>query len=213
MPYKEVAERSLRRYTELPALVHLLARKELTLLDPSSWDDKNDSFYLSLYRDKCALKSVLALCLTKGGETYHHWRVFTSGTSGVCIQFDTAALKAAVGKVKGVALEPVIYLTLQALRKKRLAKELLPFLKRKAFEHEDEVRLLWQSRSEEVRLLSIPIELSSIQRITISPWLNQNLASAIINLVKSIPGCEGLKIVRSTLISNDDWMNRGRLAT
>jgi hypothetical protein len=209
-----VAELSLRRYTELPALVHLLKRQELTLLDPSSWDDKNDSYYLSLYKEKCKLKSVLALCFTKGVETYHHWRVFTNGAAGVCIQFDTVAVREAIKKIKGVRLEPIRYLTLQTLHARReLLKERLPFLKRKAFEPEDEVRLLWQSETEERRFLPIPIELSAIQRITISPWLNPDLATEFARLVKTIPGCDKLKIVRSTLISNDEWMNRGREAT
>jgi hypothetical protein len=208
-----MGEPALRRYTELPALIHLLARKELTLVDPSSWDDKNDSYFLSLYKEKCRLASVLALCLTNGGETYHHWRVFTRGSAGVCIQFDAGALKAAIGQVEDVQLEPIEYLTLPALKKESLKKERLPFLKRKAFEPEREVRILWQSKSEDWRFLPIPIELTAIQRITISPWLNHSLATEIIQLVKTMQGCRQLKVFASTLISNEDWMKHGRLAT
>lgn len=208
-----MGEPALRRYTELPALIHLLARKELTLVDPSSWDDKNDSYFLSLFKEKCHLASVLALCLTNGGETYHHWRVFTHGAAGVCIQFDAASLKAAISRVKDVQFEPIQYLTLPALKKQRLKKERLPFLKRKAFEPEREMRMLWRSESEVRRFLSIPIELTSIQRITISPWLNHSLATEIIQLVRTMPGCKSLKIFASTLIGNEDWMHHGRLAT
>jgi len=32
----------LRRYTDIPGLLHVLTYKALTLLDPSSWDDKNE---------------------------------------------------------------------------------------------------------------------------------------------------------------------------
>jgi hypothetical protein len=52
----------LRRYTDLTALIYLLRKRKLTLLDPSSWDDSNDSHYLTLYKEKRKLKSVLALC-------------------------------------------------------------------------------------------------------------------------------------------------------
>jgi hypothetical protein len=38
-----VAETYLRRYTDIPALVYLLAERKITLVDPQSWDDANDS--------------------------------------------------------------------------------------------------------------------------------------------------------------------------
>jgi hypothetical protein len=41
----------LRRYTDLTALIYLLRKRKLTLLDPSSWDDSNDSYYLTLYKE------------------------------------------------------------------------------------------------------------------------------------------------------------------
>lgn len=77
----------MRRYTELPSLIYMLAYRKITLLDPSSWDDKNDSYFFSLYRDKVKLKSVLALCFTQARDTYHHWRVFAPGSAdvpGIC---------------------------------------------------------------------------------------------------------------------------------
>lgn len=78
----------LRRYTDLPTLLHLLIERELTFLDPSRWDDKNDAFYMEKYREFNALRTLLALCFTQAPETYHHWRVFCSGPSGVCLYFD-----------------------------------------------------------------------------------------------------------------------------
>jgi hypothetical protein len=64
-----------------------LKEKKITLLDPRSWDDSNDSYYLKLYQEKKGLQSVLALCFTRASETYHHWRIFADGSSGVCISF------------------------------------------------------------------------------------------------------------------------------
>ena len=34
---------SLRRYTSLPGLLYLLQKRALTLLDPRSWEDSDDS--------------------------------------------------------------------------------------------------------------------------------------------------------------------------
>ena len=80
-----MSENYLRRYTDLTALIYLLHKRKITLLDPASWDDKNDSHYLTQYKEKRKLKSVLALCLMQSDERYHHWSVFTPGPSGVCI--------------------------------------------------------------------------------------------------------------------------------
>ena len=66
----------LRRYTDLPALLHMLAAKQLTLLDPKTWDDQNDSFFMSQYKERKKLKTVLALCFSQTAKTYHHWRSF-----------------------------------------------------------------------------------------------------------------------------------------
>ena len=38
----------LRRYTDLPAVFYLLRQRKLTLLDPASWNDKNDSVLLRI---------------------------------------------------------------------------------------------------------------------------------------------------------------------
>ena len=55
-----VSTKYLRRYCDLAALVYLLNARKITLLNPESWDDSNDSYYLSLYKKRKGLKSVLA---------------------------------------------------------------------------------------------------------------------------------------------------------
>ena len=92
----------LRRYTNIPALIWLLTARKITLLDPASWDDKNDSHFLTLYREKKSLETVLALCFTQTSETYHHWRVFAEGSSGISITFDKDRLLSAMTKRAGV---------------------------------------------------------------------------------------------------------------
>jgi hypothetical protein len=122
---------TLRRYTDLtdlPGLIYLLSEKAITLLDPQSWDDSNDSYYLRLYREKKSLQSVLALCFTQADETYHHWRIFAGGASGVCISFRRNELLAAVSSVTAIQAKAVRYLKLDQIRDTDIAVRDLPFL-------------------------------------------------------------------------------------
>jgi hypothetical protein len=207
-----MAEEVLRRYTDLPALIYLLSERKLTLLDPRSWDDSNDSHYLELYREKKQLATVLALCFTRAGETYHHWRVFAGGSSGICIQFRKAALLEAVNQQAGVRSGPVSYMTLPSIRNSRIAVHDLPFRKRFAFQHEKEFRLIYESAGEKLPKLDIDIPLASIRRITLSPWMHPALAERVKRLLRRIEGGGRLGIARSTLISNAEWKKLGESA-
>ena len=202
----------IRRYTQLPSLIYMLTERKLTLLDPGSWDDKNDSYYLELYREKKKIKTVLALCFAMDAETYHHWSVFAGGSAGVCIQFDHKKLVAALRRRVGVRTGEVKYLLLTQQRKNPLKVSELPFSKRYAYQHENEFRVLYESEGEEGAALDIPIPLSSIARITLSPWLAVALSKHVKDTLHSIPGCSNLSIARSTLISNQEWKNLGERA-
>jgi hypothetical protein len=194
----------LRRYTDLPALVYLLTEKRITLLDPETWDDRNDSYFLRLYRDKKQLASVLALCFSQSGETYHHWRVFANGPGGVCITFKREELLGAITRRTGVRTGRVKYMKLPEIRKKKVAIGSLPFLKRAPFQPENEFRVIFESR-EKLASLDIPIPLSSIDRITLSPWLHPALSTHVKRMISGIRGCKLLDLARSTLINNEEW--------
>ena len=199
----------LRRYSDLTALIYLLSERKITLSNPASWDDTNDSYYLALYREKKSLKSVLALCFTQAQETYHHWRVFAPGSDGVCIRFTRKDLLNAVQGRSGLHQKSVTYLKLGKIRGGSLAVEDLPFLKRFAFAHESEFRMIYESKTAREPKLDIPIPLSSIDRITLSPWLHPALFPHVKKTLLSINGCSGLDIRRSTLIGNEEWKTLG----
>ena len=188
----------LRRYTDLTALIFLLREKKITLLDPESWDDSNDSHYLAIYKEKRKLKSVLALCFSETNETYHHWRVFANGSSGVCIKFKRTNFLKALGKQPGLRMQQVKYLTLEKIKGMTLSVEDLPFLKRFAFEHECEFRVVYESASRKSRKLDIAIPLSCIDKITLSPWMHPHFSDHIMDVLHGIDGCEDVDIVRST---------------
>jgi hypothetical protein len=195
----------------MAALIYLLKERKITLLDPQSWDDRNDSHYLMLYREKKKLRSVLALCFTQASETYHHWRVFANGSSGICISFKRSQLLRAVKSHEGLRTGSVEYLTLRQVQQKELTVQELPFLKRYPFEDEMEFRMIYES-NEWLSSLDIAIPLSCVDRVTLSPWVHDALWPYIEQTLNAIKGCSELKIVRSTLISNDRWKSFGEKA-
>jgi hypothetical protein len=203
----------IRRYTDIPALVYLLRERVITLLDPQTWDDSNDSYYLSLYKEKKKLQCVLALCFTQVSERYHHWRVFADVSSGVCIRFLSAELLKVISNKRGVRLQAVNYLTLEESRRKNLKSQELPFTKRYPFEDEQEFRIIYESKTENTSTLNIPIPLSCIDGITLSPWIPKELVAHVRDMIRGIDGCSKIKIVRSTLVGNDEWKRIGDHAT
>lgn len=202
----------LRRYTNIPALLYLLRERKITLLDPASWDDKNDSYFLVLYREKKNLQSILALCFTPAFETYHHWRVFAEGSSGLCISFNQDSLLKAVKKQVGVTAKSVRYLTLPDIRGMKMNARSLPFLKRSAFEDEREFRIIYESPTEKYSTIDLAIPLTCIERITLSPWIPSTLSDHVKSTIKEIGGCSAVKVYRSTLISNENWKALGESA-
>jgi hypothetical protein len=154
MPIKS---KYLHRYTHLESLRSILCTKSLTLLDFQKWQDKNDSYFLSLYKDDRRLKSLLALCLTSAWERFHLWDVFGSkgglgsirggaqplecgpynGSSplariAVQIRFDRAQLTEAINKHRGVVkfgdMEYLTHDQLKALANIRKGSDPIPRL-------------------------------------------------------------------------------------
>jgi len=201
------------RYTDLPSLLHILKRKELTLLNPMTWDDKNDSSFVTLYREKCGLKSVLALCFTRASETYHHWRIFAPTAAGIRVTLNEELLRCSINGVPGLQLTDVQYVKLEEIRKQDLDRLRLPFLKRYPYQPESEVRLLWESSDETRDAFTLPIDVAAITQVTLSPWLHASLFESVRSTLNSIEGCESLNVGRTTLISNGEWLKRGASAT
>ena len=199
----------LRRYTDLPFLFDYLRTKELALLSPKSWDDKNDSFFVEQYAKKHNFQSTYALCLAEAPETYHHWKVFTSGSSGVCIEFKKDELIAHALKVKGLRAEPVSYSTIKALRASRPKPEQLPFLKRQAFGDEAEFRLFVARHEPFTAPIRFTVPANTLNRIVLSPWIPKSVSDQVKSTIKEMAGCKTLKVYRSTLVENEGWKQLG----
>jgi hypothetical protein len=200
----------LRKYSDLPALLYLLETKSITFLDPAQWDDKNDSFFMQLYKEHRKLKSLLAICFSGEAETYHHWSVFAHGSSGVCISFKKKLLLGTFEDYADVRVGEVSYLPLNSLKTHECDVKDLPFMKRAPYAPEGEFRAIYEDCDDNLPYLNIKIALSCVDRITLSPWMPKNVADSVKKTIQRIPGADKIEVTRSTLVQNDTWAKFGR---
>lgn len=197
----------LKRYTNIPSLLHILTTKQITLLDPATWDDKNDSYGIKKHKDLKSLETVLALCFTEAAETYHHWRVYAGDSSGVCITFKKQLLIDALLKLTNVECRPVVYKTIQQFRDCPPTADELPFVKRSGYADESEFRVVYRNKTQKFASKKITIPLESIEKISLSPWVHKSLLGSLKETVTLIDGCSSLdrKIFRSSITENRSW--------
>ncbi len=195
----------LYRYTSLPVLLDILYNKQITLLDPSSWDDRNDSHYMAEYKSRKRLKSLLALCFTTTNETYHHWKVFADGISGVRIEIDHSSLASDLKQYKTVEFGEVDYLQIKELHALPPETAELPFLKRYPFADEKEFRIIYRSRVNDVKFKHINISRKTIKAVTLSPWCPDEVYESVKAVLKKVPEFKTIRVTKSTLIDNSIW--------
>lgn len=152
-----------------------------------------------------AVKSVLALCFAQAIETYHHWRVFSTGSDGVCIRLDAAKLQKAMSLDDHIISRVVDYRKIDDADMKDLKTDDMPFVKRYPYRDESEFRILYIDEIETKETVQLEIPLDCIECITLSPWMPEDLADAVKSTLKGIMGCEELRIYQSTLIENERW--------
>lgn len=193
------------RYTDIPSVIDMLANRRITLLDPRKWEDKNDTAFLEIYRKRRGLSTLLALCLTETQETFHHWRVFSSGNSGACVVFKKERLLKAFGGVDGIRTGKVQYRKIEELELSRPRTQSLPYLKRHPYRDEKEFRIIYGAVGSEEQVRHFPIDLECIRRVVLSPQLHLGLTDAIRRQLRNIEGCGSLSITRTTLLDNPRW--------
>lgn len=210
-------DKFVRRYTTLSSALDTLVHKRLVLLNPAKWDDTNDVEFMELYRAHAEAKSVLALCFAMASETYHHWRVFTQGMEGVCIEFEKAALETAIGAEAAIGAgpllvaQPVDYLQVGQLEALTSADaHRLPFVKREGYSDEREWRIVATCLDEPKLSLPVGIDLGSITRLVLNPWMPPALADNLRGIIRGLPGCDKLKIEASALTNSDRWKAAGK---
>jgi hypothetical protein len=195
----------LNRYTTLPVLLDILVHKRIVLLDPNTWEDRNDAHYLERYKTDKKLKTVLALCFSKKRETFHHWKIFSNGSSGVCVEFEKEQLLKPLSGQPGFVLKDVEYLYIKDVRARRPKVEDWPFIKRKPFEDECEFRIVYENDTSEEPFKAVPISLNCILNVTLSPWVPISVAETVKTVIANIEGCEKLRVQRSSLLETSNW--------
>jgi hypothetical protein len=200
-------KKHLRHYTSLPYLLNTLDTKSLWLGDPTKWDDKNDSDFVEQYRKKKNLKKVFALCFAECGETYHHWKIYSDGVAGVCIQFNETELLNSIERVPGLRMGRLTYERIDNLKKHKTNPDIWPFLKRLPFEGEQEFRLILDyNEDDDIKAFPVKFNVQSIEYIFMSPWLSREAIGPVTKAILQIPECADLKIRPTTLLGNRTWM-------
>ncbi|HEX3664381.1 MAG TPA: hypothetical protein VHU23_04010 [Rhizomicrobium sp.] len=201
------------RYTSIAYVIDALSRREMTLLNPSSWVDKNDSLYISFYKQYRNVAHVFATCCTLSKETFQHWYIFGVSSAGAFIEYDRATLEACFEELKlqghSLRFDEVQYLTLENVEKPTVSLESFPFLKRWGFGPEKEYRVIAETNNHDAISYPIPIPLNVIRRVVINPWLPRSVVDSLKARIRSIDGCEKLKVDHSRLIESDRWIAAG----
>lgn len=205
-----VLKNFVRRYTSISAVIDILRRKELPLLDPQSWDDRNDRYYMALYKQERQLGGLYGLCAARCSETYHHWRVFTGTSDGACLEIRRGAFEQALTRLEGVRFGDVEYLRLDQIEQpKAIPLERMPFVKRIGFTAEEEYRVIAETKEDQKSALSIEFPHSMINCIYLNPWLPKPIAESLRETLRSLPGCSKLRVSRSQLIESSRWKRAG----
>lgn len=196
----------LNHFTKFDGLKMIL-ENGLRFSDFSNWEDINDQKLMTLYKDAKGYKTLLAVCFCLSSETIYHWMYFDADC---CIQFNRYKLLQKVKDIYECVYGDVSYYTLPELNSTNVIVEDLPFLKRVPFRIEEEFRILYQSyESKDEYTIKDVIPL--IDKITLRTKTEKEFEYKKKELEKLFPEIEKdrrIVINRSTLLKNDEWINK-----
>jgi len=198
----------LRKFTSLAVAIDLLRNKRIVLVDPRNWVDRNDIAYLQEYKRRKALKSLALTCFTTKVEQYHHWKSFADGTDGVCIHFHAKPLIDHVARQSGFRGGLVTYRRNTEKENWTPKTGEIPFLKRLAYRDEGEYRILFEDKEQVHETKPLPLDLSYVSRIVISPRLAEGLFPAVKEQLASIAPDARIPITQSSILDSVLWRNR-----
>jgi hypothetical protein len=201
----ETKKEKLNRYTSLPILLDLLKRKKLVLLDPKTWEDKNDSQIILEYKRRKKIRNFFAICFSTDDETIHGWKNYASGISGCLIEFDKEKLLNSFIGIKGIRKGNVHYKKVTDVEENSIEVDDIPFIKRYPYRIETEFRILWEGRTDEEKI-EFDISLNSINKITISQNMPKDVYNTIVSLLREDFKDPEKRINRSTLFENQRWI-------
>lgn len=196
--------KKLNRFTILPILIDYLERQKLVLLDPSSWDDKNDTLIIEEYKQQAKIEKLFALCFTHESETIHHWKTFANGSSGCCIEFDGQKLLEIFDKDKSLRHGIVNYKKINDTKPSTFALKDIPFIKRVPYTTENEYRVIWEGKTGNIFEVEVPLE--NVRRITFSQQIPEPVFETLKAMLARNYPLLNKKIFRSTVYENKTWI-------
>lgn len=201
----------VRRYMSIPALIDTLRRQKLAMLNPDSWDDRNDRLFMRLYKEHRKVGGLYGMCAALSGETYHHWKIFAGGASGACVVLRRRPLEAYLDQQQTDPGTTIRYGEIRYLRLSEV-KTLspahignFPFLKRYGFKDEDEYRIVIETIREQQPAIFIDCPHEWIDAIYLNPWLYGNQAESLAETIRELPGCDRIEVKPSQLIDSTTW--------
>lgn len=201
----------VKRYTSVSAVRELLKTGKIYFVNPVRWSDRNDCYFMNLYKTGRKIRALYALCYSVMPETYHHWKVFTKPKKGVCIEFKRAELESVLRKKfgKDIRFRRVSYVKLPDARKLGPSNlRDLPFIKRVGYLNEGEYRMIVERTSIQRDFLKVSVGLDVINRIVLDPWLSEKAAKKINAELKLISG-SGVRFSHTKLIDSVTWKKAG----
>ncbi|MFA8451908.1 MAG: hypothetical protein ACEPOW_14530 [Bacteroidales bacterium] len=199
--------RKLNRFTSLPILIDLLERKKIILIEPTNWDDRNDTLIIEAYKKKASVKKLFALCFTHENETIHHWKTFADGNSGCCIQFNGEKLIEILDSIAEISHGIVQYKNITEIDISRTEIKDIPFLKREPYKLESEYRVIWEGNGD-MPVFEIPITLDIIEKITFGQQMPEPVFQSIKKMIETTYPEINSKINRSTVYENEKWIEK-----
>ncbi|MBB3697733.1 hypothetical protein KMW28_06055 [Flammeovirga yaeyamensis] len=199
--------KKLNRFTSLPVLIDLLEREKIVLIEPSSWDDKNDTLIIKEYKKKAGFSKLFALCFTPENETIHHWKTFADGISGCCIQFNGIKIIKLFAKTEKIRHGFVKYRKINEVENSDINFKDIPFIKREPYQFENEYRVIWEG-NDDLSVFEMAISLEIIDKITFAYQMPEPVFQSVKKMIETrYPKLQG-KVNKSTIYENYEWIEK-----
>ena len=183
----------------------MFLRRRLSLVSYSTWKDANDRKSMEIYQRTLNYGFLGAVCLTEAAETFHHWQVFAGDSAGACVVFRREPFEAMVAASDHCILAPMSYVNLDAIGNVDASDiHRLPFLKRKGFVDEAELRVVGFA-VEKLDKLDLPLDPALVGQLTFSPFMHPELVASAREVIHQIHGWEKLRITHSRLTDSQEW--------
>jgi hypothetical protein len=205
-PNSQFEIRKLYRYTTLPVLIDMLETGKMVLLNPSSWEDRNDALIIEAYKKKANIPKLFAICFTHKPQTIHHWKSFANGSGGCCIVFDAQSLLQTFSSISGIRYGVIEYRKLNDSNISTYSIEDIPFIKRKPYEFEREYRIIWEGRSND-NYFSVNMDLGNIIEIVFNQQMPEPIFKSLKQFLTKHYRFTENQIIHSTILENKTWVN------